>query len=302
MAWWWSLVVALVEVFFLFGVGIYLSADPKYSALSAIWMIVSVVLVVHRQFLVFEFRNEMKETKKNLENTFNVLVSPIKKASEIVDLSASSEIGSVGIILSEYLRLKEERLSPERTRIIESAIASLKLLNSSMKTPTLEEPDFYRWLYREFDDAAPGSRIQIVSMDEPVEWNNTIQEQTYFEKNKAAAKRGVMVERVFFFSAERLKEARKNKFILAHAEANTTRLIGRRVDRESFIKSAPTAVKDAGQGFVLINSKFAIVDVFSPDGQVRGYVTFDQSEVQKYKETFQKFYGLSAPLVFDENI
>lgn len=299
MVWWWYLVVAVVEVIFLAAVGMYLATDPKYAALSTIWAVVGVVLVVHRQFVIFEFRNEMKETKKALENAINSLVLPIKKASEIVDLTARSEVNSIGLILSEYLRLNEEKLAPERTRIIDSAISSLKYLNSSMKTPTLEEPDFYQWLYREFDAATPGSTIKIVSMDEPVEWNDTYQEQQYFKKNVDAAKRGVLVERIFFFSSERLQEAGRNKFIRAHGDGNTTRLIGRRVDKASFSKAAPTAVKDAGQGFILINDKFAIVDVFSPDGLARGYVTFDLTEVQKYKETFQKFYGMSAPLVFD---
>ena len=301
MLWWWSLLVAGVEVVFLFAVGLYLSADPKYQVLSSIWTVVGAVLVVHRQFVIFEVRNELKETKKSIDASLLAIASPLKKAAEVVDLSSRSDVQSVSVVLHEYLRLGEEKLAPERQRIVLDAIAALKSLNTTMKTPTLEEPDFYQWLYREFDNAVPGSRIQIVSMDEAVEWNDTFQEQQYFKKNVDAAKRGVIVERIFFFSSQRLSEAAGNKFIRAHGEGNTTRLIGRRVDRATFSLAAPTAVKDAGQGFILVNDRFAIVDVFSSDGQARGYVTFDPNEVQKYRETFKRFHSLSAPLVFPSN-
>jgi hypothetical protein len=298
MLWWWPFLVTFVEVVFLFAVGLFLSTDQKYEALSSIWAVVGVVLVVHRQFVIFEVRSELKETKKSIEVSLSAIASPLQKAAEVVDLSNRSDVQSMNVFLKEYLRLGEEKLAPERQRIVVDAIAALKLLNSTMKTPTLEEPDFYQWLYHEFDNAAPGTRIQIVSMDEAVEWNETFQEQQYFKKNVEAAKRGVLLERIFFFSSERLTEAAKNKFIRAHGEGNTTRLIGRRVDRATFSTAAPTAVRDAGQGFILVNDRFVIVDVFSSDGQARGYVTFDPNEVQKYRETFKRFHSLSAPLVF----
>lgn len=309
MIWWWSLLIAGVEVVFLFGVGIYLGADPKYSSLSSIWTVVGAVLVVHRQFVIYEVRSELKETKSSIERSVSSVQAafeqslakvqtPVTKALEVADLSARSDIQSIGTVLHEYLKLSEEKLAPERKRIIDQAIGAIRLLNSQLKTPTLEEPDFYQWLYREFEAALPGTKIQIVSMDEAVEWNDTFQEQEYFRKNADAARRGVAVERIFFFSSDRLIEAGKNKFIRAHSGGAIPGLVGRRVDRTSFTATAPTAVRDAGQGFILVDDRFAIVDVFSTDGKARGYVTFDPNEVQRYRETFKRFHSLSAPLEF----
>lgn len=297
--WRLSLIVAFIEIAFLFLVGLYLSANEQYAGLSSIWVVVGAVLVIHRLFLIFELKSETKSIRDTIEKSVGSLKEPLKKIADVIDISSKSDVASINTLLRLFLSLREEKLAPERQRIVETAVHSMKSLNTSMKTPVLEEPDFYRWLKREFDNAPPGAKIQIVSMDEPLEWNDSYQEQEYFKRNVGAAQRGAKVERIFVFSAERLPEAGKNKFIRAHAEGNDTGLIGRKVDRESFQRSAPVAYKDAGQGFILVDGKFTIVDVFSDDGQARGYVTFNESEVEKYRETFERFHSLSAPLVFE---
>jgi len=136
-------------------------------------------------------------------------------------------------------------------------------------------------------------------MDEELEWTDTPDEHEFWRRNKEAAQRGASIERIFVFAPGRLAEARENPAIYGHREGSETGVIGKVVDRERLEKRAPEAVASAGQGFILIDDEQAIVDVFSPDGFARGYVTFNSAEVSNYIRLFEKFEAVAHPLRFE---
>lgn len=295
---WKLLIIKLGEPLLALIIGVYLYRNPETKTLGEMVLVFGGMLLVHRSFFFADISLLVKERIDEAQSKILALHAPLEKVQQVIDLSERSNVQSLRVLQGEYLGLTEERLARERQRIIDDAVSSLKSLSNSRRTPILEEPDFYDWLYSEFDQAQAGSKIQIVSMDEDLEWNDTPQEMEYFRKNVAAAKRGVSVERVFVFTDERLVQAANNKFIFAHRTGNDAKLTGRRVNKEEFARKAPTAMHDAGQGFIIFDDRLAIVDVFSADGKARGYVTLSETDLRLYRETFKRFKSLSAPLAF----
>jgi len=296
---WRNALLTVLEALLTLGIGVYLYLNPDTKTLGEITIVVSTILVINRAISSLDTLLALGAQAKEITSQYGQLANPITKIGEIIDVSTRADVGSIKVLIDEYLALSEDKLSAVRQGVIDAAIASLRELRSTMRTPILEEPDFYSWLYREFDHAAPGTHIQIVSVDEELEWMDTPQELEYFNRNVAAAKRGVIVERIFLFSDTRLKEAASNSFIYAHRKGSGTKLLGRYVNRDTFSKIAQSAVRDAGQGFIVFDDRFAIVDVFSSDGKARGYVTFLKSDIKKFGETFERFKNLSSLLVFE---
>lgn len=296
---WTSWILTIIQAVALYFITIYLISNPDLTHLAETFGIISVIFVLNRVISTIDFSLIHSESTKRLMQQMNGMGSSIANISRIIETGDSLEVDQIKQIHSAYISLTEEKLGAIRDRIIAKALSELRELRATMRTPVMEEPDFYNWLYQTFDSAKSGSTISIVSMNETLEWTDTPQEKRFFECNVSAAKRGVKIERIFYFDNDARAKSRSNQYIYAHRKNNVPNLIGKCVDASSFKRAAPTAVHDAGQGFILVDNRFAIVDVFSLDGKARGFVTFNAVEVSNYAETFQRFNSLSTPLIYN---
>lgn len=272
------------------GYALYYSGN---TAMGQFTWILTALLTLNRVLTTYEFGASLDGEGKK----FTAALEPVGKLAQVVDLSVKSDVSKIETILDEYLKIRAGDLNEERDRVVDDAIRSLRTLRQSQKTSILEEPDFYQLLYREFRKAGSGTRISIVSMGDPLEWKPTPQEETYFQCNIDAASRGAIIERIFLFTPDNLEKARDNKYIKAHAAGSGTKLNGKYIDRADFERRAPRAFRDAGQGFIVIDRRIGIVDVFSTSGEARGYATYNEADILTLRRAFEAAEAMSGPLV-----
>jgi|CXWL01.1.fsa_nt_gi hypothetical protein len=299
-------ILTLVEVVAFVVIGLILEGRAKddRDLVNTFWVI-SIVMVVSRLILTVDFRSEIDERTDQLgerlaaaERELAESTQRLKDLGKSIDIHHSSGIDDVVGIGQSYTSITHHRLQEIKDKIVRATAVELERLRFELRTPVLDEPDFYRWLYHEFESARTGTRVRIVSMDEPLEWTDTHEEREYWRHNLEAAKRGASIERVFVFDDKRLVEARNNPRIFGHRQGSDTGVVGKFVDKEKFSKNSPKAISDAGQGFIVFNDELVIVDVFSPDGQARGFITFNSTEVRRYAELYSKFDAVAQPLTF----
>lgn len=298
--------LTIIETFLFLGIGYYVYINPNTKSLGEIFLAISAIMIINRVISNVDDTSLLDELFENIKGSFvsqeqaiEKLESPIKQLARVVDITNSRGFDNFDEILRSYISITNPKLSPIKNSIVQRAQQELLDLNYKQQTPVLDQPDFYRWLYTEFQEAKKGTRIHIVSMGEEVEWTDTHEEREYWRHNCEAAARGVEIVRIFLFDEARLQEAKQNPAIYGHRKGNETGVIGKVVDKKRAQLSYQSTVKDAGQGFVLIDNQMAIIDVFSADGQARGYITYNVADTRKYREVFDKLNLVARDLIFD---
>jgi hypothetical protein len=280
----------IVEAAVLAGIGLWINQQFPDAAIVATYTVISIIIVIDRVFTNLE-------TTRVIEETFQGLSSPINNLAAAVDIFTTSSVDQIKKLLSIFLVRVHPQLATIKDSIIQRTISELEEINYAQRTPVLDEPDFYNWLYSAFQNAK--STIHVVSMDEDLEWTDTDEERKFFRINVEAAARDVELIRIFVFTSDRLKEARKNSAIFEHRKGSETKLIGKYVKKERFLRNAPGSIKDAGQGFIVIDKHMVFIDVFSEDGEARGIVSFLSADIEKYEALFTKFNNVASDLEFD---
>jgi len=280
-----------VEILVLVVIGFIINLDPSNQELTSVFAVISTIIVISRVFSSID--NTLL-----VEEKIDEVASPIRTLAQSVDINTSSKLDDIKVISNIYLMIGNPQLKSIKDGILQRTIRELEQLNYEQRTPVLDEPDFYKWLYTEFQNAK--YTIHVASMDEPLEWTDTPEEEKFYRINVEAAQRGVDLIRVFVFEPVRLSTARKNKSIYGHRKGSDTKLIGKYVNKGKFAKSAQSAIDDAGQGFIVIDERLVIIDVFSQDGQARGYITFNPVDIKKYEALFRKFDIVAQDLEFPD--
>lgn len=283
-------ILTVIEVFILTVMGLIINQDPSNRSLAEVFAAISFIIVISRVINSIDTTTLVSEKFDELEN-------PIRNLTSVADVSASSGIDDIRKLLSIYIAIVNPQLRSIKESILQRTIRELEQLNYEQRTPILDEPDFYKWLYTEFENAR--STIHIVSMDEELEWTDTPEERKFYRINVETAQRGVELIRVFVFTQSRFEKARKNTAIYGHRKGSDTKLVGKYVNRERFTRQAPGAIEDASQGFIVIDQRMVIIDVFSEDGQARGYITFNPADVAKYEALYNKFNAVAMDLEFE---
>lgn len=286
-------VLTIIEVSILTIIGLFINQDPTNKDLISVFTTTSIIIVISRVI-------SSVDNTTLIDEKFDELEAPIRNLAQSVDINTSSKINDIKTIANIYMMIANPQLRVIKDSILQRTIRELEELNYEQRTPVLDEPDFYKWLYTEFQNAK--STIHIVSMDEELEWTDTPEEQKFYRINVEAAQRGVELIRVFVFHPSRLETASNNKAIYGHRKGSTTKLIGKYVNKEKFARSAHGAIEDAAQGFIVIDERMVIIDVFSDDGQARGYITFNPIDIKKYEALFRKFETVAQDLEFEQDL
>jgi hypothetical protein len=75
---------------------------------------------------------------------------------------------------------------------------------------------YYQWLLPALAEAGRGHKIHALSMMMNCEWDDSPVERRFIESNIQAARRGVLIDRIFVMPAAVLAEASRNPAILCH--------------------------------------------------------------------------------------
>lgn len=293
--WRWFFPTLEALAFGLLGAGLYKFSD--IDNLGLIFLSLSVIFVIHRVVSTMETKKLFSDRMDSLGLQLDNEASKIEAIGDIVDLSQERLPEKVRSLSANYLAITEPKLKGYKEKLLDEAIYQLSELQHSQKTPILQELEFYNWLRKEFTEADESTIFEIVSMDEELEWQDTPEERDFLEVNQLAAKNGASINRIFAFDPDRLPTARENHGIYQHRASSRNGLNGYVVNRSEMMRKAPSAFKQAGQGFIIVNRQRVIVDKFE-NGEARGYVTFEPSEVSKYVEAYELFATAKVPLDF----
>ncbi|MEP0961317.1 MAG: hypothetical protein ABJQ70_03525 [Roseobacter sp.] len=293
--WLWFFPTLEAVVFGLLGAGLY-----KFSSIENLGLIfwsLGLIFVIHRVVSTIETKKLFSDRMDVLDENLGAETLKIDAIASIVDLSQQRLHEKVRHLNSDYLAITEPKLRSYKEKILDEAISRLSNLQHRRKTPILQELEFYNWLKKEFMEAGSDTVFEIVSMDEDLEWQDTPEEKEFLEANLAAARNGATINRIFVFEQDRMASAKENVGIFHHRVNARKGLNGFVVDSTSIRQKAPTAVEQAGQGFIIVNRQRVIVDRFE-DGEARGFVTFEPSEVASYIEAYELISTAKSPLDF----
>jgi hypothetical protein len=232
--------------------------SPDGAQLALIVALVGVLLAVLRSAL---------------QLSIDEALAPVTKLAEIVDLQMDLNVDNVQLLLQRYLSVTEPEFKQVKEQIVADATEKLRRLAIEKRSATLQTTDYYDWLFRQFDLLAPGEYVHAVSLSSDTEWNDSQLEKNFLAKNLEAAKRGVLVSRIFIVEEKRLEDFLKLPPIHAHTKEADTGLQGFYVSRNNLELVDREALAAIGEGFIDFNGHVALEDRFDTQGLARGDVT-----------------------------
>lgn len=222
----------------------------------------------------------------HLQNKIDIELRTVHNLATIVDLYRNTGINQFNEIIRNYLEITEDEFRSVKNQVIEDAINKLLKLANQKVSDELSTGEYYNWLHPMIEKAEPSSSLWAVSTMLDCEWDDSPYEERFLLLNMNAAKRGVLLERIFIVPETKFSEMIQNKGVKAHSD-NSGQLKAWVVFRENIEKSDPSLVNQIGDGFIAFDERVALVDMSTPDG-MRGYVTMNLAEIQKLKRLFER--------------
>lgn len=262
--WLWS----VVELAVAFTVGLILYFPLKNKDLAKlIWAIGPVLTLLSLQ-ITMAIRKEL---------------TMASNASAALDLSATCSIDKISRILNLYLQIDNPELRPVKEDYIDSCVEALRDLASGRTSPNISGTDYYRWLKSMLEGCMRKDYIYAASTMIESAWSELAPENAYMEQNIEAAKRGVLIERVFITSRDRLNDP-KNLDILRKYVGSGMRAY---IVFADLISQDQRMIQRVGPGFVVFGERAAMIDDSVPPDEANGRVSTDPSTLKRYKELFE---------------
>jgi hypothetical protein len=225
----------------------------------------------------------------------------ISKISKVIDLKEETKVESVKKLLDVYLNITEKEFSQVKDTIITEAISSLNKLKNNKRSDELAASDYYEWLLPILENVGNGQKIKAVSCMFDTEWDDSPAETRFINGNVNAAKKGAFVERIFLMDIGLLEESLKITAIQYHAKNNSEKnLQGFVSDREKVKTQEPSLLEKIGHGFIIFDSRVALIDQFDESGHVRGIVTMNEKDIRDLENAFKKLKFYSKILQLPE--
>jgi hypothetical protein len=232
---------------------------------------------------VFFAINQMRSDAKSERD-----LTRVTKLAEIVDIGTACDTDLLRQVIDAYLRIPE----PEFQRIKDAVLAQtrdeLLRLATQKSSEELSAGAYYQWLISTIDNAPSGATIIALSLMLPSEWDDSQAERYFFEANKRAAERGVIIKRIFVAPRLQLLDACRNPAVRLHLkEEQPANLQGYFVDRDWLkLRDAALAAK-LGDGFIAFD-RIALTDLYANGGSIRGTVTMLPTRRAMLKEIHQE--------------
>lgn len=191
----------------------------------------------------------------------------------------------------------------QRDAIIEYAVNSLFLLSKYNYTQKLDQANFYELCHSILKNAREDTDISALSLMLPSEWDNSIDEQNFWNDNQAAVKRQAKLERIFIVKKNEAHRLKSNPQIRNHVTLGEKQGISPYfrsyvVEKEILRNDYPELLSQAGNGFILINSQqdnIALLDEM-PESKQRAKPITDPRHLKELSTTFEELKRLSTPL------
>lgn len=259
-------------------------SDPKSAYLISV---IGVLFAVGR----FGLTEVLKEDRQAQDATLSRKFVKVDRLSDLVDLSPKSDITELRTLVDRYSQIVDPEFFEAKDEVVHAALTRLNAILQERRTDKLSTGAYYKFLLELLASVKQGETLYAVSTGEAVEWDDSPQEERFFEANRQIVVRGGSVVRYFVYPKAGFVQARKeNEKVAAHFEE--TRLRGMFVDKDR-LQSTDEALFDAiGQGFIMVERRIAVVDVFGV--QPRGYVTKNRDELDRYWKALQQLSQLAS--------
>ena len=259
-----------IEALLSVAVGLVLLVMRKTDLAQLTW-----VLGVALSFTRYAFTKKLEEE-----------MAPIHRLASVMDLQRKVPISEFQEMFRVYLEITESEFKQVKDTIITEAIEKLVTLAHQKTSGELATGDYYNWLLPILESTPSGSHIWAVSMMYDAEWDDSPAEEAFLRLNLDAARRGTFLERIFVVKRSSISELSSNKAIMAQVNTTGEFLKPLLVEREYLENRDPQLLKQLGDGMIGFDSRVALIDVFSPEGVVRGYVTMNQAEITRLRRMF----------------
>ena len=237
--------------------------DSKVALTIAV---IGVLFAVGRYGIAETLKDDRQAQRAEMAEQF----SQVARLASLVDLSPKSELGELRTLVDRYSQIVDPEFFEAKEEVIHSALVRLNTIVQERRTDELSTGAYYKFLLDLLSGVKENEPLYAVSTGEKVEWDDSPQEEKFFEANEEFVRRGGTIKRYFVYQkAEFLRAKSENSKIDAHFSG--TRLIGYFVDKERLKLADEKLFQAIGQGFLMVNRRIAVVDVFGK--QPRGYVT-----------------------------
>lgn len=258
--------------------------DPTLAYFIAV---IGVLFAVSR----FGLTEVLKEDRQIQDTALTTKFVKIDRLSELVDLSLKSDLGELRSLVDRYSQIVDPEFFEAKDEVVHTALTRLNAILQERRTDKLSTGAYYKFLLELLASVKPGETLYAVSTGEDVEWDDSPQEERFFQANLQIIARGGSVVRYFVYPKAGFIQAKEaNEKIAAHFQG--TRLGGMFVDKGR-LKATDAALFNAiGQGFIMVERRIAVVDVFGD--QPRGYVTKNRDELDRYWKALQQLSQLAS--------
>lgn len=178
-------------------------------------------------------------------------------------------------------------------RLISKTRASIKMLTRKGTTKTLEQDEYYMYLFSLVNGAT--KRIWAASIAGPEEWVDTPEEDEFLRLNILASRKKVLVERIFILKKEAIKSFLENKAILSQIEKRNDYLKTYIVIAEELVSAKQSLLTDIGSGFLAFDDFAIATDVFT-DNYIRGHLTLEEETISRNNRIFTNLRDYAKPL------
>jgi len=269
------------------------------------WVLASMLL---GDLLAVQFRHEeereataeqfaaLEEKAADREGRIVARFAPVEKLAEIVNLTEDCAVDDLRNVIRWYERVDEQTILIQlRDQIVRTARDRLEQLATSKRSHDLPRGEYYDWLLPMIDGAQ--ARISAVSSMMSTEWDDSASERAFVAKTLAAAERGVRIERVFVMPKDIVTEALQMAPIRAHGEGEAPEnLHGWLLEREALKRQDSKLSDEVGAGFIMFDDRVALIDIDSPEGGPRGYVTLLPTDIQRVETMHRRLKVLADEL------
>jgi hypothetical protein len=209
----------------------------------------------------------------------------VNRLAEIVDISSNTDIEQLKLLVDAYSRIPEPEFQTVKDNVVTLARDELLRLARDKSSGELSTGTYYRWLLPMIGDAPSGSTIKALSLMLQCEWDESQAEESFIEANIQAARRGVIISRIFVMPRTLLREACENPAVRSHLkEVEPANLRGYFVDLDWLQQHDEPLASKLGDGFIAFDQQeVALIDLHSVSGSIRGLVTKLPAELAKIR-------------------
>jgi hypothetical protein len=211
----------------------------------------------------------------------------VHQLAAVMDLQRAIPLQQFHEMSDVFLRITEPEFGAVKDAIITQATEQLNSLADNKTSGELATTDFYKWLMRAMEQAAPGSEIWAVSFMLDCEWDDSEPERKFLELNIQAVQRKVKIERVFIVPKAEFPKLLSNKGVKAHLDNAGEYMCPKVADRDYLARHDAKLLKQLGSGMIAFDRRVAQLDIVAADGSIRGSVTMNPGEIARLRALFE---------------